>query len=85
MSLCACGSPYCQGCPAVDTLKEEVATLTLQNSTLRKTLGSAIQYLEHSKIGHNWNEETLEVKHDISCFKCVALKVYFDTEKSERV
>lgn len=28
MSLCDCGSPYCQGCPATETLKEKVADLT---------------------------------------------------------
>ena len=30
MSLCDCGSPYCGGCPAVETLKDKVKELEPQ-------------------------------------------------------
>lgn len=53
------------------------------NGELLKTLGSAIQYVEHSRISHKRSEETLEIRHDETCFKCVALKTYFAAESQQ--
>ena len=53
------------------------------NDELLRTLGSAIQYVEHSSIGHKRNEDTLEIRHDETCFKCKALKTYFAAEEKQ--
>jgi hypothetical protein len=67
-----------------DRLKQENAALKLQVGELRKVLAVAIQYMDHLSFGHNRNEGTLEIKHDNTCSKCVALKVYFGTEETEK-
>lgn len=48
MSLCVCGSPYCQGCPATETLKEEVLQLKIKvENLLRQNQDIAESNAEH--------------------------------------
>lgn len=77
---CDMPADICKAC--VEKVEVEVASLKLQNKELRKTLGAAIQYVEHSRIGHPRNEETMEVTFDPTCFKCKALRVYFGPEEA---
>lgn len=52
MSLCDCGSPYCQGCPATASLKEE-------NAKLRAELASALEMaIAFEKERDEWSKKT---------------------------
>ena len=44
MSLCACGSPYCQGCPATATLEERVKELSRQIEIMKPLVEAAITW-----------------------------------------
>jgi len=64
MSLCDCGSPYCQGCPATETLKEENGKLRAELTEKARLLENAqarIDILNQNRIGvSNRLEEALE-------------------------